>query len=316
MLQKIGLAAFIGYATAVGIHNLQFSDETTTSFSVSWETSGDWDEGYSVAVFKDNMYDQEHFVAGVNITDGSTTASFSGLEESSFYGVQVSTYNFTGSVAGVDSATSSGRTDGEGTFFWSTWDYGLTGYIMWGLGKSGGYSFSFTFPCETDHFGLGADTVNQVTVGTVDNTTFDIYVSDKALQSHSWFSFWATGCDMTEFTSDDFDTIEFDGFSDQVISLNTSYVGKWTSDGAEVTQLQYALPATATQYAIPSFTLIVPCVAVFTEGWSTTDPVQVPDKETTWEFDLSDTWQNGFGFTFTSDGCGDPELIMSYKVIA
>merc|ERR1711935_737902 len=90
------------------------------------------------------------------------------------------------------------------------------------------------------------------------------------------------------------------------------------SDGDNVMQMHFNVPAASTMNAVPSFTLITPCEAAFVGSWGITEAsTTAGDAETSFEFSLSDIWQNSIGFTFSSDGdCGASELIVSYKIMA
>lgn len=172
----------------------------------------------------------------------------------------------------------------------------------------------YTMPCETSLFGIGADTTSQVKVVTGDNATFEIYVSDKALQSHSFFSWWAYGCDFTEFTSDSLSQEPFDGFAEEVVTVNATMIQKWSPN---ITQASYAIPPMTTEQTVPSITMILPCIGTYVGGWGITEPVATDDGvETVFEFALADTWQGEIGFQFSSEECGDPEVIITYKVLA
>merc|ERR1711981_758554 len=199
------LANLLSLSLANSVQNLQFSAHTADSFTVSWDEIANNTDSFTVSLVDFNSHQSL-----LDDTTSSNTYTFSGLDEATIYRVNVAlgsgndTYGQAGGV---------GRTDGEGAFLSQSWPNGAMGNVLWPVATDCAYSFSISFGCALDFFGVSADMNSQVRVVSDDNTTWNVYVSGKHMQNAPYLSwFIATDCDVSAITNDDITFTAFDGY--------------------------------------------------------------------------------------------------------
>ena len=155
-----------GLSLGFSVQNLQFSGQTADSFTVSWDDIANYTDSFTVSLVDYNSHQSL-----LDDTTSASTYTFSGLDEATIYRVNVAlgTGNDTyGQAGGI------GRTEGEGAFLTQSWPNGAMGNVLWPVATSCAYSFSISFGCELDFFGVSAD-IERISKNTNSKMLFFMY---------------------------------------------------------------------------------------------------------------------------------------------
>jgi len=291
---------FFGLSFAGSVQNLQFSDYTADSFTVSWDDIVNNTDSFSVSLFDYNSHQ--------SLLDDSTASNsytFSGLDEATIYRVSVAlgsgndTY---GQASGV------GRTDGEGAFLSQSWVNGAMGDVLWPAATTCAYSFSISFGCALDFFGVSADMNSMVRVVSSDNTTWNVYVSGKHMKNAPFLSwFIATDqCDLTSLSADDISFTPFDGYASEITALDVQSESSWSNyENGELTgrteQIRVVIDEEFRAHCVPTVLVTIPCDASVVNSWQVSNEVNdgYDGSNTVIGYDLDSIWQSGFGMQYS-----------------
>merc|ERR1712048_1078515 len=312
------LLSTLPLAFANQIQNLAFSGQTGDSFTVSWDAIANYTDSFSVSLVDYNTH--------VSLLDDSTSSNsytFSGLDAATVYRVNValesgnSTYGQAGGV---------GRTEGEGAFLSQSWPNGAMGNVLWPVATSCAYSFSISFGCALDFFGVSADMNSQVRVVSSDNTTWNVYVSGKHMQNAPFLSwFIATdACDFSALSDSDITFQAFEGYANEIASLDVAHDSSWSNyvDG-EITgrteQIRVSIDDSFRAHCVPTVLVTIPCDATVVNSWQVSNEANdgFDGSNTVIGYDLDSIWQSGFGMQYSvPEDCPAHNATVSLNYVA
>lgn len=309
---------FLGAALANNIQNLQFSGHTADSFTVSWDDVANNTDGYTVSLVDFNAHTEL-----LEDTTSASTYTFSGLDAASIYRVNVAlgsgndTYGQAGGV---------GRTEGEGAFTTQSWSNGAMGNILWPVATTCAYSFSISFGCAIDFLGVSADTTSQVRVVSSDNTTWNVYVSGKAMQNTPFLQWFiaSDSCDFTDLSDAAITFTAFDGYASEIAAVQVAQQQSWMNyvegvPAGRVEQIQVNVADAYRAHCVPTVLLTIPCDASVVNSWQLANEVNdgFDGANTIIGYDLADIWQAGFGLQYSvPEGCAAHNASVSINYVA
>merc|ERR1711981_83542 len=313
------LANLLSLSLANSVQNLQFSVHTADSFTVSWDEIVNNTDSFTVSLVDFNSHE--------SLLDDSTSSNsytFSGLGEATIYRVNVAlgsgndTYGQAGGI---------GRTEGEGAFVTQSWVNGAMGNVLWPVDTSCAYSFSISFGCALDFFGVSADMNSQVRVVSDDNTTWNVYVSGKHMQNAPFLSwFIATeACDLSAITSDDITFTAFDGYASEITALGVQAGNAWSNyneDGeisGRTEQITVSIDEGFRAHCVPTVLVTIPCDATVVNSWQVSNEVNdgFDGSDTVIGYDLDSIWQSGFGMQYSvPEDCAAHNVTVSLNYVA
>merc|ERR1712048_617364 len=289
-----------GLSLGFSVQNLQFSGHTADSFTVSWDEIANYTDSFTVSLVDYNSHQSL-----LDDTTSSNTYTFSGLDEASIYRVNVAlgsgndTYGQAGGV---------GRTEGEGAFLTQSWPNGAMGNVLWPVATTCAYSFSISFGCELDFFGVSADMNSQVRVVSSDNTTWNVYVSGKHMQNAPFLSwFIATdSCDFSALSDADITFQSFEGYANEIASLDVLHPSSWSNYGEDgqisgrTEQIQISIDESFRAHCVPTVLVTIPCDATVVNSWQVSNETNdgFDGSNTVIGYDLDSIWQSGFGMQY------------------
>merc|ERR1712127_12604 len=314
---KLAFANLVGLSFA-NIQNLQFSGHTADSFTVSWDEIANYTDSFTVSLMGHNTHE--------SLLDEVTSANshtFSGLDEATIYNVNVAmgTGNNTyGQAGGV------GRTEGEGQSLTQTWGNGAMGNILWPVATTCAYSFSISFGCALDMFGVSADMNSQGRVVSTDNTTWNVYVSGKHMQNSPFLSYFiASECDFSALTDADITFTAFDGYASEITALDVNSGNSWATynDAGEISgrteQITINIADNFRAHCVPSVLVTIPCDATVINSWQVSGEIDdgFDGSNTVIGYDLDSIWQSGFGMQYTVPvECAEHNATVSLNYVA
>jgi len=194
-----------------------------------------------------------------------------------------------------------------GATLFQTYDNGAMGSVSWPQSAGCAYSFSIDFGCALDSFLVAADMTSQVQAISSDNTTWNVYVSEKYKQ-HTSSVMWyirSESCDFTDMTSSDITFSAFDGYADETTSLELQSEHSWSNHGqngveSRTEEVSFAIDESYRAHCTPSVSLTIPCEATVVNKWQVGNEVssQFDGSNTVIGYDLNSIWQNGFGVQY------------------
>lgn len=322
-MKLAAVSSLLAAGPVYSIYNMQTTDRTETSLSLSWEDHNLTPDGeeptFAADYYQVVAVERATQAEAANEETLNLSVDLADLQPFKMYDITISGMNATSSEA-ISSNRMSARTNGQGASVSSTWDSGAQGDLFWNIPStpSCGTGVEFTVPCATnDLISLGVG--ENVHVLSSTNTTMRIRVSHKAGLDHiNWVSF-GEACDWADFSEDMYVVSEFAAYEETVETITPTAINSWSNGGnGTVNQVIIDLPESSRADCSPSVEVRLDgCEASFAHGgWSMATEFVTEGGSTVISGRPGNDYITQVGVAYSVDAeCGaEPEVVLSYSV--